>query len=319
MSSQLSFGTANAAILEKIALSQRVAGYLDNKPAPGKRLAIENVARLLAQDISQQVRESLAFELRNCTCLPYDLAARIATDVESVASPFLAATNAFTDLQLAGLIPHLEEHAHITLARRKDLGDQSCMAIVTAGGQNPVSYIVRNEALSLQSEACEKIVDRFGANQRLMDHLAQRSDLPLSVVEAIIGKVSVTYSAILTDTYEISAPMAEEIAFKTKHAAIWTQVEKASPAQIHAYVFDLRNERRLTDDMTLEFAGRGCFNFLNSVLALEAEMTLGEVRQGLYGGDMRAFVAVMQKAGVSKAMAHEYLRIIKSYPAKTLH
>lgn len=319
MSRELSYGAVNAATLEKIVLSQRVAGYLKDEPTPEKRLAIENVARLLAQDISQQVREALAFELRTCNCLPHDLAARIASDIESVASPFLATTQAFTDQQLAGLIPHLEEHAHITLARRTDLGQQSCMAIVSVGDVGPVSFLIKNENLTLQPDVWEKIVGRYGANQGLMDQLAQRTELPIKVVEGIIEKVSEACRIMLTDRYGIEVPMAEEIALKTKYASIWTQVEKANPAQIHAYVFDLRNEQRLTDDMTLEFVTRGCFNFLTSVIALEAELTLAEVRQGLFGGDMRSYVAVMQKAGVSKAMAHEYLRIIKGFPNQRLH
>lgn len=319
MSSELSFGAVNAAILEKIALSQRVAVYLNDEPTPDKRLAIENVARLLAQDISQQVREALAFELRNCKCLPHDLAARIASDVESVASSFLAATEAFTDQQLAGLIPHLEEHAHITLARRKGLGQQSCMAIVSVGDESPVRCLLENNTVKLQAEACGKIINRFATNQSLMDLLAQRIELPINLVEDIIDKVSGRYRVMLTDRYNIDVPMAEEIALKTKYAAIWRQVEKANPAQIHAYVFDLRNEKRLTEDMTLEFVARGCFNFLTSVIALDAELTLSEVRQGLFGGDMHEYVAVMQKAGVSKATAHEYLRIIKGFPSQRVH
>jgi len=319
MGSELSYGAVNAGTLEKIALSQRVAGYLKDAPSPEKRLAIENVARLLAQDISQQVREALAFELRNCNCLPHDLAARIASDIKSVASPFLATTQAFTDQQLAGLIPHLEDHAHVTLARRKDLGQQSCMAIVSVGDIAPVSFLIKNENLTLEPKVWEKIVARYGANQGLMDLLAQCTELPIKIVASIIEKVSDACRIMLTDRYGIDAPMAEEIALKTKYASIWTQVEKANPAQIHAYVFDLRNEQRLTEDMTLEFVTRGCFNFLTSVIALEAELTLAEVRQGLFGGDMRAYVAVMQKAGVSKAMAHEYLRIIKGFPNQRVH
>lgn len=319
MSSQLSLDVMNAATLEKILLTKQVGGFLSADQAEEKRSTVENVARLLAQDVSQQVREALAFELRTCMYLPHDLAARIASDVESVSSPFLASTNTFTDMQLAGLIPHLAEHAHITLAKRSDLGRQSCMAIVTVGSDTSVSFLVRNEKLALQTDTCETVIERFDTNVGLMDMLAHRSDLPLSVVEELIAKVSEECREILASRYGLGAPIAHEITSKSKRQAIWSQIEKATPTQIHGYVIDLRNQRRLTTDMILEFAGRGCFNFLNSALALKAGLPLDDVRLALYGGDMAAFVALMRTAGVGKATAHEYLRIIKGNSKQSVH
>ena len=42
----------NAATLEKVILSQRVASFLKDGHSEEERTAIENVARLLAQDVS---------------------------------------------------------------------------------------------------------------------------------------------------------------------------------------------------------------------------------------------------------------------------
>jgi len=300
----------NAATLEKIVLTQRVATFLNDFEDGEKRATIENLARLLAQDISLQVREALAFELRTCRLLPHDLAAKIASDVESVASPFLASTNAFSDSQLAGLIPHLEEHAHITIARRADIGQQACLAIASVGSDKSVSFIVRNDHVTLDEDVCNKVVNRFGLSKDMMDLLAQRVDLPLSIAEEIIEKVSADCRAVLKAQYGVDAPMVDEIARGIKHEALWQQITKATPAQIHGYVVDLRKEGRLTTDMTLEFAERGCMSFLESALALEAELTLGAVREALYGSDIPAYVRLMQSANVSKAVAEEYRQII---------
>jgi len=300
----------NAATLEKVILSQKVAHFLNDQHSSDERAAIENVARMLAQDISLQVREALAFELRTCKLLPHDLAAKIASDVESVASPFLADTEAFSDMQLAGLIPHLEEHAHVTIARRPDVGSQTCLAIVSVGSDRSVSFIVRNDHISLTEDTCNAVVNRFGMQREMMNLLAQRIDLPLTIAEAIINKVSEECRKELMLEYGVASPMVDEIARNTKNGAIWRQIEKASPSQVHGYVIDLRKENRLTTDMVLEFAGRGSLSFLESAIALEAGLTLGAVREALYGQDMAAFVRLMQAANVSKAVAHEYYQIV---------
>lgn len=300
----------NAATLEKIVLTQRVATFLNDFGTGEKRATIENLARLLAQDISLQVREALAFELRTCNMLPHDLAAKIASDVESVASPFLASTTAFSDMQLAGLIPHLEEHAHITIARRADVGPQACYAIASVGTDKSVSFIVRNDHLTLAEDVCNTVVNRFGMSQQMMDLLSQRIDLPLSIVENIIEKVSADCRDILISEYGVEPPMVDEIAHGTIHEAMWQQIVKATPAQVHGYVVDLRKEGRLTTDMTLEFAERGCMIFLESAIALEAGLTLGAVREALYSMDMAIFVRLMHSANISKAVANEYRQLI---------
>ena len=303
----------DAATLEKVVLTQRVATFLNDSEAGEKRTAIENVARMLAQDISLQVREALAFELRTCSFLPHDLAAKIASDVESVASPFLASTDAFSDIQLAGLVPHLEDHAHITIARRSDVGTQTCLAIVTVGTDQSVSFLVRNQEAQLDENICSTVVNRFGVSREMMDLLSQRVDLPLAIAEVIISKVSEDCRELLKSKYGVDAPLVDDIARGTKFEALWQQIAKATPAQIHGYVVDLRKDGRLTTDMLLEFAERGCLSFLESALALEAELTRGAVRDALYGSDMGEFVRLMKAANVSKAVAQEYHQIISQH------
>lgn len=300
----------NAATLEKVVLSQRVGRFLKDDHTEEERNAIENVARLLAQDISLQVRESLAFELRTCKYLPHDLAAKIAADVESVATPFLATTEVFSDAQLAGLVPHLEEHAHVTLARRNDLGPSTCHAIVTVGCEKSVSFIIRNDQVTLYENTCETIVNRFGENKALMDQLSCRVDLPITIVEKLTSRVSVEYGRLLVKTYALEQEVVTDVTEASQETVVARQIENASPAQIHAYVIDLRKNGRLTHGMVLDMAKKGCLNFLESMLALDAGLTLAAVREALYSGIMSDYVRLMQQANVSQFNAQEYRKLV---------
>jgi uncharacterized protein (DUF2336 family) len=298
------------AALEKVRLTRRIAFGLKNESVPKKRAVIEDLARLLSQDLLRQVREALAVELRSCKYLPYDLAAHIATDVESVAGPFLAETEAFTDIQLAGLVPHLAEHARVTLVRRRKLGRETCQAIVSFATDSTVEFLLENNAVLLEGGTYSMIVDRFSAHRPMMDALVDRADLPISIAEKIIASVSEICRHKLVQMYGLKVPVARELTKNGKTEAIWRQVEKASSGQIHAYVIDLRRTGRLTSGLVLEMARRGCFLFLESSLSLEAGVTLSVARDCIYGNDNQALDKLLQQSGASKATIKSYRQAI---------
>ncbi len=301
----------NTDTLEKVVLTRRVSDFLHRSKDQEQREVVENVARALAQDVAANVREALAFELRTCPYLPHDLAAKIATDVESVSGPFLASTTVFSDSQLAGLIPHLEEHAHVTIAKRNSLGDSTCEALVTFGSEKSVSYLVRNEKASLTEHVLSSIVRRFPERRELMEQLSARPNLPLSVVRSIIDKVSDTFRCVLEGQYGVTSDIADELMRTSASKSMWTKIEAANERQIHAYVGDLRAQRRLTNDLMLDMAEKGSVAFLESSLAYRSGFTLSATKNMLHSGDGELFVALMKKAEISRADAHAILTILE--------
>lgn len=303
----------DAVQLEKIVLAKRVGQFLVAEQAEEERATVENVARVLAQDVSPQVREVLAFELRKCSVLAHDLADKIARDVEMVSGPFLGETNVFTDKEWMRLVPALGEQALMTLARRSDLSETVSTAVATYGKEKSVTTLVRNDRLELPEKASGKVVDRFGDNVRMMDQLSARGDLPLSVVERIVNRVSAHCRDKLVEHYAVDQDVAGQIAEDNKIDALWEQLKTASPPQVHAFVTDLRNDRRLNYLLVVEIADRGSKTFLESSLALEAGLPLGRIREILTLEDPTAFVRLMQMANVSKAMAPRFLRLAKRF------
>ncbi len=302
----------NADTLEKVVLTRRVSEFLYRTKDDEQREVIENVARALAQDVAVNVREALAFELRTCPYLPHDLAAKIATDVESVSGPFLASTMVFSDSQLAGLIPHLEEHAHVSIAKRSSLGGSTCEALVTFGSEKSVGYLVRNEKARLNEHILSSIVKRFPDRSALMEQLGKRPDLPLSVVNSIIDKVSDTFRCLLEGQYGVSTGIAEELMRSSTSKAMLAKIKTASESQIHAYVNDLRSQGKLTIDLMLDMAENGSIAFMESALAYRSGFTLAAAKNMLHGGDSELFVALMKKAEISKADAHAIMAILKA-------
>ncbi|NVJ99862.1 MAG: DUF2336 domain-containing protein [Alphaproteobacteria bacterium] len=303
---------AKADPVAKVVLAKRASRFLNSDNQAEDELAtVENIARALAQDICLEVRETLAFELRFCESLPYDLAARIATDVESVSGPFIEVTKAITDDQWAALVPHLEEHAQMRLAKRADLGEHTAFAIANSSPKSPAGMMIKNVSIRLSERVCGRTMDRFGEEADMMEALSRREDLPLRVVERIVDMVSGECRKLLMEKYPVAFEVADKVAQTSADEVLWGKIAKAGPAQVHGYVLDLKREGRLNEALVIKMAGRGSFQFLGSALAIEAGITLGDVRRVIETGDLRRMLQLVHRAGFSKDAAMKIMRILK--------
>lgn len=298
--------------IEKILLAKRVGQFLATEQADVERRTVENVARVLAQDISAQVRGVLAYELRQCTRLSRDLAHKIANDIEQVSGPFLQATRVFTDEMLENLIPDLTDAVRAWVARRSDLSASVIGVLAKVGEETSMAALLRNDLIELPEHACALLVDRFGENRRLMDHMGARSDLTLVIAERLIEKVSDHFRRLLVDHYYLEKSVAAELADSSAYDVMWQQIRDATTSQIHAFVTDLRVNRRLTHQTVIEMANRGCIKFMESSLALQTGQTVDSIKQVLSLSDGKAFVRLMKKANVPDALAPRYLGLVKA-------
>ena len=297
--------------IEKIVLAKRVGQFLVGDQADVERRTVENVARVLAQDVSDHVREVLAFELRQCKKLPRDLLNKIIKDIEAVSGPFFGETSIFSNEELTALIPDLEEGVRVWLARRADLHEDVTVALATSGKEPSVTALLRNDRLVLGEQACGLVVSRFGSNRLMMDQMSVRSDLPLSMINMILEKVSDHCKRALTTHYNVALPATDIVVDKTMYEVLWQKVAQATPADIHVFVADLRVQRRLTHEVTLQMAQRGNIHFLVSALALEAGLPKARVQDILRLTDPPAFVRLMKMASVPQQYAPKFLGIAK--------
>lgn len=299
--------------IEKILLAKKVGQFLSSEKAEVERRTVENVARVLAQDISSQVRGVLAYELRQCSKLSRDLAKKIATDIEQVSGPFLQATRVFSDDALEQLLPELEDSVRAWVARRTDLPDNVIHTLVSVGRENSVAALLRNDCLELPERVCSTVIDRFSDNRRLMDHMGARKDLPLSIAERIIEKVSDHFKHLLIEHYYLDDGVAEELSSASGYEVMWQQIKVATTAQIHAFVTDLKINRRLTHQTVVEMASRGSMTFLESALALQTGQTVDKIKGIMTLRDAGEFVNLMKKAAVPDTLAPKYLGLIKAH------
>lgn len=252
--------------LEKVVLAQKVGQFLSRDHDESERSVVGNVARVLANDVSNLVRQTLAFELRQTPFVPKDVAEKIAHDIEAVAGPFLSATEIFTPEELAKLVTELEEHGQIAIARRSTVPGVVCEALADHAGERAVRYMVRNKGADMTEDACGTVIGRFDKTVDLMDRLAERSDLPVAVAEKLVEKVSEAYRTVLVEHYELDPDRAAHVVGEAKTKSFAEILENSNDEEMARYIQHLKRDGRLTPDVILVATKQGNLRFFEMAL-----------------------------------------------------
>jgi len=286
---------------EKLALARKVGLYLvESDDEAEDRNVVEEVAYTLACDISVEVRQTLAFELRRASPLPRELAECIARDVAEVASPFLAQTEAFDPEDLAALARELDESLRITIARRRHVPGVVAAAIAETGGERSVTFLIRNSGADLD-DASQSILDRFYGNRKLMDYLSERTDLPLAVVDRLVEHVSQTCRHALVERYGLDPERAEVYSEAARAGGLARWVMEASRGRLNEYIRQLESRGALTDRFLADVTRYGGVRFFESVMAYRTGIDLERVEEIVRRGHPDYSQRLLKKAGFKGA------------------
>lgn len=302
--------------LEKVALATKVGQFLKAGQQDQEKATMQALALKLAEDINASVRAALAFEVRSANDLDPALAEKIAFDIRDISEPFLKETVCFTDEQLAVLIPKLGQHAQLAIAKRKDLGEKTVLALVSYAGKTPVTFMIRAEDIFFPDQAFKTIIKRFDQDQTIMDYLSRRSDLPLEIIEDLIARISTAALDKMVEQYDLDTKMAERLSQRARYETLCDKILSSTEAQVHTYVLTLKDNYQLNFPMIVDLADRGSFTFLISSMAVLSGLTKGEVKQALWLDDRQLFVNLMIKIKSDDKWAKEFLRIAKHYNHK---
>ncbi len=289
---------------ERIALARRASEHLLPQPDNQEKYhAARRLGEILASDLCQQVRETLAFELRKYRKLPKSIAVKIACDIDAIAVPFLRVTPALSDSLMAELIPLLSDNAHLAVAARSDLGVKACRQLIRHANDNAALRLIGNSSVEVDETLASLVLDYFGEHSRVIEAVVKRPNLPLSVVIGILNQVGDHLRRDLIETYGVDAGIARSATANSVHETIWRQVRHATPGQVHACVIDLRQNAKLTPDLMLAMTERGSTAFLESALAIMSAHTVTDVREVLHLANPKQFQALMHACNLAQSEA----------------
>lgn len=297
--------------VERVALARKVGRFLTRDEPDDQRAVVEDIARVLLQDVSLLVRQTLAFELRLCDKLDKGLRDTIARDIDEVADPFLQASESFTASELAKLVPVVEEHARCAIARRAHVPDEVVTVLVELASEKTVTYLVRNPGAEMGETSCETLFRRFDNSARLMNSLAARVDLPLGIVETLVQKVSGEYQDRLVNHYKVPLEQARKLAGKTQTRSLGEFLKTAETSRVLVYIRDLKSCNRLKPDLILSLANQSDLRFLSLALSELLGVSYQNVDSLLRNGGNIGLERLMLKARIPPALHSAFTTTVK--------
>jgi uncharacterized protein (DUF2336 family) len=265
--------------------------------------AATEVLRLMALDAAELVRRALAVTLKMSKALPRDIALILARDVESVATPVLSFSPAFTDEDLAEIVEASDDMKQLAIARRAVLPEPVTAALATYGSERAVKTACANDNATFSEASLKTAVDRFADSQAIAVAIAYRKALPLSISERLVTMVSDRVRQHLVDHHGVSAETALDVALGTQERATIDLVDQAGRAtDLKAFTAHLHRHERLTPSLLLRALAHGHIEFLEWGLAELSGVPHHRTWVLVHDAGSLGFLTMYKRAGLPDAL-----------------
>jgi len=260
---------------------------------------VEQILRTLVRDTEVTVRKALAQRLKDNSMIPRDIILSLSQDEhDEVCLPILAASPLLTDAELISLIRnthHLPKQEAV--ASRNPLSKKVADALIDTKNPQVISRLTENLYADLQTEQYNRIVAGFAKEGVVMNAIAARPNLPVTVVEKIITLVSEKLADSLRHKYGLPTATTAMESEKTREVATLKLVDDESNRQeVEKLVEQLRQFGRLTPSIILTSLCRGNLYFFETSLAKLSNIPVKNAQMLIHDKGGMGFKALYKKA-----------------------
>jgi uncharacterized protein (DUF2336 family) len=220
------------------------------------------ILRVVAADAAELVRRAIAQTLNGSPLVPRDVALKLARDVDTVCLPLLSTSPAFTDTDLAEIVRLGGPVRQLAIAKRPQLSPKVTDSLATYGSEKAVAAACANDGAEFAEGTLQQVIARFEASEKVLQAVAYRSVLPLSVTEKLISLVGDQIRDHLVRNHAVSPQTALELAVGATERATVDLVDQAGQAaDVRAFVAHLHRTHRLSASLLLRAAAQGQMTF----------------------------------------------------------
>jgi uncharacterized protein (DUF2336 family) len=248
---------------ERAAAALKLCQAISSQPlSDADRETAAEILRVMAADAAEMVRRALAVTLKASPLVPRDVALRLARDVEAICLPVLSYSPAFTDEDLAKIVRLGGPVRQLAIARRPALSRTVTDAIAEHGGERAVAAACANDNADFAEDALKQVIERFDAQERVLQAVAYRRVLPLSVTETLVGLVSDQVRDHLIARHAVTPKVALEVAVGAAERATVDLVDQAGrTADVKAFTAHLHGQQKLSASLLLRALAHGHMTF----------------------------------------------------------
>lgn len=262
----------------------------------------QDIVRLLARDVEDRVRATLAQGLRHSANLPRDVALRLADDIDQVSLPLLADSLVLTDDDLVELVRRGSPRRQETIAARPNLGESVADALITYADEPAVVVLMGNGTAKIADASMDRAVTRFADNDRVKEAMVMRDTLPITVSERLVTLVSRELQQHLVQTHALPPSVASDIVLRSRESAIIHLSMGSSEEELRRMVAQMHHSGRLTPTLILRALCTGDIAFFEAALALKGDVPLANAQILIHEPSRRGLEALYSKADMPMSL-----------------
>ena len=268
----------------------------------GELQLAQDIVRTLARDVELAVRCALANSLRHARHVPHDVALQLASDVEAVALPFLAASPALTDADLVDLVQHGSAGKHEAIAGRSGVSEQVADALVNTAGEAAVATLMANPSARVAEGSLGTAIDRFAGSERVKANIVHRASVPVTIAERLAVMVSEKLQSWLVSHHELPVSLATDLVLQGRERATLDLSHGSSEDRLEQMVRQMHRNHRLTPSLALRALCLGDIAFFEAAMAVMAHVPVMNARILIDDTGPNSLTALYEKAGMPKRL-----------------
>lgn len=283
-------GETRAEIAGKLAIQHSILGERQRQMA-------EDIFRIMVKDAEVRVRSALSQQLKENPFIPHDIAVTLAKDVSEVALPMLQFSEVLTEEDLIEIVTSQNDDARQeAVASRAHVTSKLADVLVESGKEEVVKALVGNDGAELSDQTLNKVVEGYAGRDSVGSVLVDRANLPVTVAERLMAKVSENLRTVLSKRRNISPEMATTLLLQAREMAVLGLTE--SNAEVSKLVDHLYRNGRLTPSIVLRAICMGDMLFFEDALAKLGRLSLGNAQRLIHDPGKRGFQALFRKTAI---------------------
>ncbi len=222
----------------------------------------------IASHVESSVRRALSASIASSPLVPRDLAMKLASDLDDVATPILELSKVLTDDDILALIELRPSDTKLcAIASREQVSDPVCDALVTQGSVDVAIQLAGNAGAAFSETSLTKLIDAHAANTQVHHAIITRKTLPIGIVARLIDMVSDDLLTLLSERHRLDATVKEKLLLDARERSVIGISSGLSSRALMHFVRELEMERRITSSLLVRGAILGNIEFVVHALA----------------------------------------------------
>ncbi len=303
---------SRASVLEKVARNYNAESFGERE-----RDIAEHIFRLLMKDTTLRVRETLAERIKENPNIPRDIVWHMANDVDSVSLPVLASTEVLSDSDFVKIIEATRDLDKLTtISKRANVSERVSDALVETKYPDVISSLLSNESAVIAERSLSKVADEFRNDPNVISAMAERTTLPMALVERLVNQASAAVAEQLKEKYNLSSEQVDRDAAASHDDVMLRMLKHDLPdEEVMALVRQMASLQRLTPSLVMTALCRGQLNFFTAAMAHYANVPLPNARKLISDKGDFGFRGLYDRSGLPDTMfdaIRHILRVVQS-------